>query len=79
MVLSTGGGDRTSELSDADEDRKVAEPNESEAVDEASWAAATIGKYVNRVQLATTYFWKPMAKMLSAVSLRLVKLNWHLH
>lgn len=45
MILSASRRNRTCKFTYADEDGKVAKPDDSEAVDETSWPATVVVRY----------------------------------
>ena len=51
MVLSSSGWDRTCKLADTDEDGKVAEPDEDEAIDETRWSTTIKIKSIQALEL----------------------------
>jgi hypothetical protein len=66
VILTPGSWDSTGKLADADEDGKVAEPDENEAVDKTSGPTTVVVRsmFVLR-RVDRTYFVKPIEKILS--------------
>jgi len=66
VILATSSRNRARKLTDTDEDGEVAQPNQNEAVDEASRSAAVITSSVaaDFLYRSGTYLWKPIEKIL---------------